>query len=227
MGRNINSERKRWFVLIRIDSKKPKSELIKSVARMLDIGELAILKTDTIYGICAKALSEAGVTRLFSAKMRQETKPVGVFVRTFQELKQHCFIDKKYYKFLDTIWPGPITCVLPRLKKSSLKITPTKEQPKTVAVRIPDNKIILSLIRELKAPLIQSSVNVTGQPRMQYSDIIKSYNRFADVMLDSGSEEHDEPSTVISLVSNQVKLLRKGSTSWDDIKTHSDMVHKF
>ena len=191
---------------------------------MIEIGEVAVFQTDTIYGICANALSEAGVMRLFSAKMRDRTKPVGIFVGSIKELEKYCYIRKQYQQFLNNIWPGPITCVLPTKKNSRLKITPNKVQPKTVAVRIPEKQLILSLIEELGAPLIQTSVNITGQAHMLYSELINSYYRFADLMIDSGPEEHNEPSTVISLVGPQVELLRKGSTSWSDIKSHLEMA---
>lgn len=205
-------------MLIRIDVNNPKRQLINAAAKIARAGGLVVFPTDTIYGIGTSAFSQGGVMRLFAAKKRDVDKPLGVFMRDIEQVKQHCNISSEYSSFLGKVWPGPVTCVL-NLKPASLVLpTPKRDNSKTVAIRIPKANIIHMLLEDLGNPMVQTSVNISGQRHMSHMELVSTYTRFADVMIDTGEEPSAEPSTVIDLTHDKPKLLREGSTSWDSIR---------
>jgi len=205
-------------MLIRIDTSNPKRELINAAAKIARAGGLVVFPTDTIYGIGTSAFSQGGVMRLFAAKKRDVEKPLGVFMRDIEQVSEHCNIPDEYRDFLGNIWPGPVTCVL-NLKPSSLILpTPKRENSKTVAIRIPKAGIVHMLLEDLGSPMAQTSINISGQKHMSHTELVTTYSRFADVMIDAGEELSSEPSTVIDLTGEKPKLLREGSTSWETMK---------
>ncbi len=210
-------------MLIRVDPEKPDVGLIGAAANMARIGQLIVFQTDTIYGVGTSAQSEAGVERLFSRKNRSTDKPLGVFLSSINEAQNYCIINDKHIKFLENIWPGPVTCVFKRRKSTSLWVTPKAEQPPTIAVRIPKSNVVHHLLDELNVPLLQTSVNVSGQRHLSHKELVSEYRRFGDVMIDSGPEKSLQPSTVISLIGDEVKLIREGSTPWNSISMSLEM----
>ncbi len=211
-------------MLIRVDPNNPNPKLIKAISNMIRIGQLAVFQTDTIYGIGTSATSQAGVTRLFSAKKREQNKPLGIFVSDISQVQKYCEVRPQFMQFLSNIWPGNITCVFHLKSNTNLWLTPQKDQPSTVAVRIPKSKIISSLLSQLGVPLLQSSVNISGQEHLTHEKLREVYYRFADVMIDSGAELSAKPSTVITLAGKEVQLLREGSTPWNEIKMFLDIA---
>jgi len=109
--------------------------------------------------------------------------------------------------------PGPYTFVL-----EATRIVPdllTTKQ-KTVGIRIPDNNIALSIVRELGHPLVTTSANLAGEePYHDPTLIEEAMGKMVDLVVDGGILLGD-PSTIISLINDQVEVLRKGSgdISW-------------
>jgi tRNA threonylcarbamoyl adenosine modification protein (Sua5/YciO/YrdC/YwlC family) len=87
---------------------------------------------------------------------------------------------------------------------------------KTVGIRIPDNPIALSIVRELGHPIVTTSVNISGEESHCDPVIIhQQVGKQLDMVVDGGNLL-GEQSTVISLIDDQVEVLRQGSgdTSW-------------
>jgi L-threonylcarbamoyladenylate synthase len=205
-------------MLFRIDPDKIDLPMIGSVAKIALAGEMVIFPTDTIYGIGTSAHSQAGIMRLFSCKRRALTLPVGIFVDGFEMLDKYCVLNESVSSFLEKIWPGPVTCVLSRNLKTQFYTTPTKTQLPTVAVRIPKNPVTNKLVSLMKEALLETSINYSNQPFLTWEDLLQSYERYAQMMISSGREKDDKPSTILDLSGQKVKLLRQGSYAWDDLK---------
>ena len=97
--------------------------------------------------------------------------------------------------------PGPYTFVLegtrlvPKLMLTSRK---------TAGIRVPDNKICLSIVERLGRPIISTSVNLDDP-----SIIHDTYSSLVEMVIDVGVISY-EPSTVISLVDDNPEIIRKG-----------------
>jgi tRNA threonylcarbamoyl adenosine modification protein (Sua5/YciO/YrdC/YwlC family) len=89
---------------------------------------------------------------------------------------------------------------------------------KTVGIRIPDDAIALAIVRQLGHPLVTTSANLTGEtPLHDPAEIEETMGRLLDFVIDGGIR-YGDPSTVISLIDDQVEVLREGcgDISWID-----------
>ncbi|MCU1480149.1 MAG: translation factor [Subtercola sp.] len=124
-------------------------------------GELAVIPTDTVYGIAADAFTPAAVQRLLDAKGRTRQSPPPVLIpnlATLDALAEH--VSDAVRSLAEAFWPGGLTIVVDA--RSSL-MWDLGETDGTVALRMPADPIALELLAET-GPLAVSSANLTGQP---------------------------------------------------------------
>jgi tRNA A37 threonylcarbamoyladenosine synthetase subunit TsaC/SUA5/YrdC len=74
----------------------------------------------------------------------------------------------------------------------------------TVGIRVPNNKICLTIVKNLGRPIISTSINL-AEP----SEIHDTYSSSVEIVVDGGVISY-EPSTVISLVDDNPEVLREG-----------------
>lgn len=207
--------------IIKIDSKDPSLEAIKSAAEIIKKGGAIIYPTDTIYGIGANALNKIAVEKVYVAKDRPEAKPLSVVVRDIKMARKYCTIDKAQEEIFKTLLPGPFTLIFSvrkKTRKSSKIFTVFKN---TLSVRIPDNKITSLLSRELGIPFTATSANISGLPGS--GDIKKVLKQFGinrkkpnlsanwriDLVLDAGVLPRRKSSVIIDLTDKKPKIVRK------------------
>lgn len=205
-------------MLVKAESGVLDDKLAEVVAKIAIAGDLVIFPTDTIYGIGTSAYSEAGIMRLFSIKKRPVNQPVGMFVNGYDMLSTITTLPDNVQAFLFSVWPGAVTCILPRKQNIQIFTTPTKTQLGSVCVRMPKNPIINKLVSVMKVPLLETSINVSTQPFLKRQELLAGYERFAQIMIDDGDETDDSPSTIIDLTKKKAALIRNGSYSWKELK---------
>lgn len=205
-------------MLVKAESGVLDDKLAEVVAKIAIAGDLVIFPTDTIYGIGTSAYSEAGIMRLFSIKKRPVNQPVGMFVNGYDMLSTITTLPDNVQAFLFSVWPGAVTCILPRKQNIQIFTTPTKTQLGSVGVRMPKNPIINKLVSVMKVPLLETSINVSTQPFLKRQELLAGYERFAQIMIDDGDETDDSPSTIIDLTKKKASLVRNGSYSWKELK---------
>lgn len=132
------------------------------VARQaLGQGELVVLPTDTVYGLAADAFTPSAVARLLEAKGRGRQSPPPVLIPDIPTLTALAAeVTEPVRVLAQTFWPGALTIVLPANPALSWDLGDTGG---TVALRMPDQHLILELLRET-GPLAVSSANKTGEP---------------------------------------------------------------
>ncbi|SJN31777.1 TsaC protein (YrdC domain) required for threonylcarbamoyladenosine t(6)A37 modification in tRNA [Microbacterium esteraromaticum] len=188
-------------------------------------GELVVLPTDTVYGIAADAFSPAAVQRLREAKGRGRDMPPPVLV-SGQEMLAALVeeVPEAVQKLVDAFWPGGLTIVLPAQPSLVWDLGETKG---TVAVRMPDRRIVLELLAET-GPLAVSSANLTGRDAaIIASDAQDMLGDSVAVYLEEGYSETGVASTIVdatSLVSPVddetpvVRVLREGAISREQLE---------
>jgi tRNA threonylcarbamoyl adenosine modification protein (Sua5/YciO/YrdC/YwlC family) len=117
--------------------------------------------------------------------------------------------DNNVFKLLKRNLPGPFTFIV-RANNQIPKIF--KNKKKTVGIRIPDNNIVMELVRELGRPIITTSIHdqddvieYTTDPELIY----EKYREFADVVIDGGYGKN-EASTVVDCTSGEIEIVRQG-----------------
>ena len=185
---------------------KAQKKSISEAAEFFQNGGVVICPTDTVYGFLAIASDKKAVDKIYKIKKRPKSKPLAVFVKDSKMAFEMAEIDEKQKKILKNKWPGKYTFVL--LRKKGLKFFDGGKN--TIALRIPKHKLLNSLIKKINKPLVQTSVNISGQPPLiKISDIIEQFSGSDILIIDAGNLKKSKPSKIINLTENKIKVLRK------------------
>jgi L-threonylcarbamoyladenylate synthase len=188
-----------------------RAEGIKEAALVLRSGQLAVLPTDTVYGLGADAFYPSAVGSLLAAKGRGREMPPPVLVGTVRAATALIEDLGPYGKdLIDEFWPGGLTIVCRASRSLNWDLGDTRG---TVAVRMPLHPVALELLKET-GPLAVSSANRTGIPPA--TTVAEAEEQFGDavaVYLDGGPCAADVPSTIVDLTGSVPRLLRAGAVS--------------
>jgi tRNA threonylcarbamoyl adenosine modification protein (Sua5/YciO/YrdC/YwlC family) len=174
-------------------------------------GDLAVIPTDTVYGLAADAFSPPAVTSLLAAKGRGRQMPPPVLVGTVRAATALVEDLSAFGKdLMDEFWPGGLTLVMRANRNLIWDLGDTKG---TVAVRMPLHELTLELLKET-GPLAVSSANRSGAPpATTAADAEAQLGEAVAVYLDGGPCSGDVPSTIVDLTGVVPKLLRRGVIS--------------
>ncbi len=198
--------------IVKLKVKNPDNEKLKDLAKIISSGGIVAFPTETVYGIGANALDEKAVEKIFHAKGRPSDNPLIVHISEIKEAKKLVKHIPTSAKLLaEKFWPGPLTIILKKNKIVPDIITAGLD---TVALRVPDNKIALELIKLSNCPISAPSANKSGKPsptnaKHVYTDL----NGKIDAIIDGGKTKVGIESTVIDLTGETPTILRPGIIS--------------
>jgi len=200
-------------MLIHINPDNPQPRLIQRVVDCLKQGGVIVCPTDTIYGIGCNIYSKSSVKKIYQVKHREEKKPFSFICSDLADITNYAKVSNFAFKIMRRYLPGPYTFVLEATRNvPDLLMT----RQKTVGIRIPNNRIALAIVRELGHPIVTTSANISGAHTPSDPEEIDALlGRKVDLVVDGGVSM-GEHSTVISLLDDQIEVLRQGSgdTSW-------------
>lgn len=182
---------------------------VSRAASALRAGELAVLPTETVYGLAANALDENAVGRIFAAKGRPANNPVIVHVAGF-EMARCCASrwPEAAEKLARAFWPGPLTLVVPRGAEIPNIVTAGGE---TVGIRWPSHPLIQAVIRACGFPLAAPSANRSGEVSpTNAAHVRKSLGEAVSLIIDGGQSQIGIESAVIDVSGKEARLLRPG-----------------
>ena len=201
---------------------KANSKNINKLASLLKAGELVIIPTETVYGLAADASSETAVKNIYKAKSRPDFNPLISHYASLDEIKKDTnFIDKAEI-LAKKFWPGPLTMVLNKSSNSRISATASANL-ETAAVRIPRHEASLELLSKFAGPIAAPSANPSG--KLSPSKIEHVQKLFRDKIKWALAGELCEiglESTVLDLSSDNIKILRYGAISSEEISKALD-----
>jgi tRNA threonylcarbamoyl adenosine modification protein (Sua5/YciO/YrdC/YwlC family) len=190
---------------------------VTAAGEALQRGELAVIPTDTVYGIAADAFNPLAVGRLLEAKGRGRDMPTPVLVpstRTLDGLAD--VVPQAARDLVEAFWPGPLTIVLRHAATLAWDLGETKG---TVGVRMPHDRVALAVL-ERTGPLAVSSANRSGlPPAVDVAEAARQLGTSVDVYLDGGPAGDPVPSSIVDLTGEVPKVLRLGALSVDDLRS--------
>jgi len=194
-------------MILTINPKNPQLRLIRKVVEVLEKGGMIGYPTDTIYGVGCDLFNPEAIRKIHQLKKIEGKKPLSFICADLKDISRYAYVSNYAYKMMKKLLPGPYTFVLEATKLVP-KIAMTKQN--TVGIRIPDNKICLTIVKELGHPIISTSVYKTDESL--YNDPAEIAERFAkqlDLVIDGGVivAEH---SSIIDLTEESPKVIRKG-----------------
>ncbi len=202
-------------MLLEINPYNPHPRLVKQIVECLKSGGVIVYPTDTTYGLGCDIFNAKAVKRIFQIKQRDKNKPFSFICNDLSDISTYARVSNFAFKIMKRHLPGAYTFVL-----EATKIVPDSlsTKQKTVGIRIPDNAICRAIVEELGHPLVTTSANISGEetPEDPY-EINQILGNQVDYVIDGGIMVSDA-STVISLLDDQIEILRQGSgdTSWID-----------
>ena len=181
---------------------------------------IAILPSDTVYGIFADATSLKAIRKVDEAK--QSNKPHLMVVSSIEMLKEYVSeIDKLQEKIINKYWPNTLTILFKKNDKISDELT--KGSP-YVGVRMPNNDFLIKLLKEYGKPLLSSSANITNESVITNTSMLdKRLKEKIDYIYDVGNLS-STPSTLIKVEDNKIIFLREGILASQIKKDFKDYI---
>jgi tRNA threonylcarbamoyl adenosine modification protein (Sua5/YciO/YrdC/YwlC family) len=174
-------------------------------------GELIVFPTDTVYGIGTRPDDPAATARLFEAKRRPRDLELPVLVATVAAARAVASFDERAERLSATLWPGPLTLVLPRSADASG--WDLGGDPATVGVRAPHHPLALALLADT-GPLAVTSANLSGRPPAETCDELQAlFGERVAVLLCQEIPLDGVASTVLDLAHGPARIIRQGSIS--------------
>ena len=190
-------------------------------ADLLIQGKLVAIPTETVYGLAANGLNTEAAAGIFAAKNRPTFDPLILHVGSIAQAKSLCLDwPEAAEKLASRFWPGPLTMVLP--KASHIPDLVTSDHP-TVAIRMPNDAMTLSLLQRLPFPLAAPSANPFGYVSPTNAQhVADQLGDHIDYILDGGSCSIGIESTIVSIdTQNRVTVLRLGGL---DLETLAEAI---
>lgn len=190
------------------NAKTQKENGTQYAGRVIRSGGLVAFPTETVYGLGANGMDGEAVQRIFDAKGRPSDNPLILHVAKKSDVKQLWrHVPDEAKKLMDAFWPGPLTLIFVKSDAVPEEVTAGLS---TVAVRMPDHKTALALIRAAGVPIAAPSANISGRPSPTTAEhVLADMDGRIDVVLDGGPCSVGVESTVLTLVGRPT-ILRPG-----------------
>ncbi|HOU03596.1 MAG TPA: L-threonylcarbamoyladenylate synthase [Bacteroidales bacterium] len=198
-------------MLLRIYPENPNPRQIRIVLDALESGGIIIYPTDTVYAMGCDIKANKAIERIAQYKGLNPMNPdLSLIFHDMSQLSEYTIVrDNSIFKLLKRNLPGPFTFIV----KANNQIPKLfKNKKKTVGIRIPDNIIVLELVKELGRPLITTSIHdpdeiieYTTDPELIY----EKFRDFANVVIDGGYGKN-EASTIVDCTGDEIEIIRQG-----------------
>ena len=171
---------------------KSDNEGLDAAAAVLNAGGVAVIPTDTVYGLAAHPDFPAAVERLYTIKARAANKPIALLASDAPAAAK--FLGADASRLGAKYWPGALTIV-----------------SQGEGLRIPDHDWTRELLRRCGGVLRVTSANMSGQRAATDAEgALADIGLSADLVVDDGISPGGTASTVVKLENGQIQVLREG-----------------
>lgn len=198
-------------MLLKLYENNPDPRLIQRIVEVLRNGGVIIYPTDTVYGMGCDITKARAVERVARIKgVRPDRAKFSFICSDLSHLSDYARqVDNNTFKMMKSYLPGPYTFILNASHQVPKVI---KQNRKTVGIRIPDNNIILEIVRELGNPILTTSLKI-GDRILEYptdpETIFDTYKDLVDIVIDGGYGGI-VPSTILDCSGEEPVLIRQG-----------------
>ena len=188
-------------------------EGIEKASEIINEGGIVIFPTDTVYGIGCNPYNKKAVEKVYKIKSRDIMKSVPVLTYSIETAEKIAKFDQFTKKIVEKFWPGPLTVIL---KVTDKEIKESLNLENKIAIRVPDHKCALELLKKCNF-LVGTSANISGDsPYTEPDECLKNLETY-DVFVDGGIITSKGESTIIEIENEQIKIIREGSLTEDEI----------
>lgn len=191
-----------------LDEHYPSPRKISQAAQVLDRGGVIAYPTDTVYGIGCDLHNRKAIDRIYRIKGLDRGHQLAFICQDLSNITDYAQVTDFAYRWLKRLLPGPYTVVLPA-SKGVPKIL--LEKRREVGIRVPENPVCMELTRELGRPIISTSaIDPNSREILIDPDVVQDkLGKQLDLIMDGGLLTN-EPSTVVSLIDDEIEVIREG-----------------
>ncbi len=198
-------------MLVKIYPENPNPKEISKVVEVLRLGGLVIYPTDTVYALGCDFNNSKAVERVAQLKgINLKKEHLSIICHDLSHISDYTKpLDSPTFKLLKKNLPGPFTFILPANNNVPRLF---KTNKKTIGLRVPDNSIVLEIVRELGNPLLSTSIKDEDEILEYTTDPELIYEKFrdlVDIVIDGGFGGN-EGSTIVDCTSYPFQLIRQG-----------------
>lgn len=196
-------------MLLKLYEKDINMRDVTKVVNILKDGGIVIYPTDTVYAMGCDALNVRAVEKICKLKdINPQKTNLSIICHDLSNISEYAKVSNSLFKMMKKNLPGPFTFILP----ATTSLPKIYKNRKEVGIRVPDNTIILTLVRELGNPILTTSVR-DKDDILEYSTdpelIHEEYGESVDLVVDGGYGGL-EPSTVIDCTGDEIEIIRQG-----------------
>lgn len=188
---------------IEINQKRIRPAVLDLIAGSLQIGQVVVLPTDTIYGLSCLANLVKPIKQIYRIKKRDAKNPLLILVSDLKMAKKYVAISPAQTRFLRKTWAKnqpPTTVILKHLNKLPSELA---HGSNGLAIRLPKSKFLIKIIKKVDCPLVSTSLNLSGEKNINdFSKLNKYFPRKSnrpDLVIDAGRARKRKPSRLIDL----------------------------
>jgi L-threonylcarbamoyladenylate synthase len=185
--------------------------------------------TETVYGLAADAFQPLAVASIFEAKGRPLTDPLIVHLPEAGWIERVAYFESDIERALvdrlsKAFWPGPLTLLLKRHPDIPELVTAGSDR---IAVRVTAHPLFQELIRQVDSPLAAPSANRFGRiSPVTAQDVHSELGKVIPLILDGAPARHGLESTIVSLSSDGMEILRPGPITEEYLKKFGHIIHR-
>jgi len=196
-------------MILQLFEQNPNQKNIDKTIEILREGGIIIYPTDTVYAMGCDALNVRAIEKICKIKgLNPQKKRLSIICHDLSNISEYAKVSNAVFKVMKRNLPGPFTFIL-NATNSLPKIFKNRKE---VGIRIPNNNITLTLVKELGNPLLTTSVrdkDQWGEYSIDPELIEEEYGEIVDLIVDGGYGGL-EPSTVVNCTNDEIEILRQG-----------------
>lgn len=188
--------------------------LLDAALKALQNHRIVAFPTETVFGLGVFYDDQEAYELLNKVKNRREDKPYTMMLDDVNKITLYADIDDKYLPIIKKYMPGSLTILVTAKDNVPSYVT---HNSGVVGIRIPSNKEALELLKYIKKPLLVPSANKVDQKPALSSDEVKDIFKDEIEVIIPGKISSGLPSTIIDLTGEEIKLIRKGPISLEEL----------
>ena len=188
--------------------------LLNNALETLNKHQVIAFPTETVFGLGVFYDDEKAYNLLNKIKNRREDKPYTMMLFDVKEISKYAFIRDKYLPIINKYMPGSLTILVNAKDSVPAYVT---HNTGIIGIRIPSNKEALDLLKFVKKPLLVPSANKADQKPALSADEVKAIFKDEIEVIIPGEISSGNPSTIIDLTGDEIKLIRKGPIPLEEL----------
>ena len=190
------------------------NKLFQEAKNALNNHQVIAFPTETVFGLGVFYDDEKAYNLLNQVKRRREDKPYTMMLSKVEEIFEYAEVDNRYLKLIKKYMPGSLTILVKSKPSVPSYVT---HGTGIIGIRIPSNKEALELLEFVKKPLLVPSANRRDEKPALTSQEVKDIFQDEIKVVVPGKTSLGQPSTIVDLTGQEIKLIRKGPISLEEL----------